>query len=206
MAKNISILVILAMVVGLPFIFKRADQVELSGDDTLVVVSPHNESIRYEFGRGFRDWYREKTGKDVAIDWRVLGGTSEIARYLQGEYTGAFKNYWQNVLKKEWSQNVQLSFASRLITPDDSAADDNEGEQARRAFLNSEVSCGIDVFFGEGLTITIDRRKLEIPYPITCYKRIPNGSGRMEFRSHCLANLIGIRRVVGWEWCCQPTA
>ena len=148
--KNISILSLLVLVVGLPFLFRSEEEVVGPGAKSVVVVSPHNESIRNEFGRGFREWYKTKTGEDVFVDWRVLGGTSEISRYLQGEYTAAFRNHWVNDLGNDWNSEVLLNFGNRRLVPDDSSGDDSEKERARRAYLNSEVSCGIDVFFGGG--------------------------------------------------------
>ncbi len=150
MIRNLSIFVLLALVVGLPFLFREEKQVHALDTGTVVIVSPHNESIRYEFGRSFREWYREKTGKEVYVDWRVLGGTSEIARYLQGEYTAAFRSHWSNELRNSWSSEVMLGFSDRRLLPDDSPDDDTVSERARRAFLKSDVSSGIDVFFGGG--------------------------------------------------------
>ena len=150
MTRNLSILALLALVVGLPFLFRNKQQVPDASASSVVIVSPHNESIRHEFGRAFREWYREETGKEVYVDWRVLGGTSEIARYLQGEYTAAFRSHWVNDLGRDWSSEVMLNFANRRLLPDDSPEDDTEAEKARRAFLQSEVSSGIDVFFGGG--------------------------------------------------------
>jgi ABC-type Fe3+ transport system substrate-binding protein len=150
MIRNLSILVLLALVVGLPFLFRNEKQVHAVQAESVVIVSPHNESIRHEFGRGFQEWYREKTGKEVYVDWRVLGGTSEIARYLQGEYTAAFRSHWVNGLNRAWSSEVLLNFSNRRLALDDSPEDDSEAEGARRAFLESEVSSGIDVFFGGG--------------------------------------------------------
>jgi len=154
--KRWFIFILLSVVVGIPFVLKRDDEVALKGDRTLVIITPHNEAIRYEFGHGFRDWYKEKTGQDVAIDWRVVGGTSEIARFVSGEYTAAFRNYWEHELNRPWSDSVQRAFGNRRIKLDDSPKDDTEEEAARRAFLNSEVSCGIDIFFGGG---TYDHNK-----------------------------------------------
>ena len=141
---------LLALVVGLPFLFRHEGQAPAPGAESVIIVSPHNESIRHEFGRGFREWYKKETGKDVYVDWRVIGGTSEIARYLQGEYTAAFKSHWENGLGHDWSTEVMLNFANRRLSLDDSPEDDSEAEAARRAFLSSRVSCGIDVFFGGG--------------------------------------------------------
>lgn len=150
MIKYLAFLVLLVLVVVLPFVFRSQEESTAPGTPSVIIVSPHNESIRYEFGRGFREWYRKKTGKDVAVDWRVLGGTSEIARYLEGEYTAAFRGHWVNDLGNEWNTEVQVGFASRRVTPDETPGDDTMEEQARRIFLNSNISCGIDVFFGGG--------------------------------------------------------
>ncbi|MFI5357195.1 MAG: hypothetical protein ACHQ4G_07660 [Opitutales bacterium] len=76
------ILLALVAVLALPFLL-RPRQVALGqADDTLVIITPHNEAIRYEYTEGFRHWYRARTGRTVAIDWRVIGGTSEINRFL----------------------------------------------------------------------------------------------------------------------------
>ncbi len=53
---------------------------------SLVIVTPHNEQIRYEFGRGFSRWHRDKYGESVAVDWSTPGGTSEIRRMLVAQY------------------------------------------------------------------------------------------------------------------------
>ncbi|MDA0348549.1 MAG: ABC transporter substrate-binding protein [Verrucomicrobia bacterium] len=150
MTKNIVIISLLTLVVGLPFLFRNKEEVAAPGTASVIIVTPHNESIRHEFGRGFREWYREKTGKDVVVDWRVLGGTSEIARYLQGEYTAAFRSHWTNDLGNKWNTEVQVSFADLSQVFDNTPNDDTVKERARRAFLESEISCGIDVFFGGG--------------------------------------------------------
>ena len=68
MTRNLSILGLLTLVVGLPFLFRNEKHVPAPGSVSVVIVSPHNESIRHEFGRGFREWYREQTGKDVYVD------------------------------------------------------------------------------------------------------------------------------------------
>lgn len=149
--SRIWITVAFVGVLLLPFLFRQEKTVELSGEDTLIVITPHNESIRSEFARGFAEQYEEQTGRTVAIDWRVIGGTSEIARYLGSEYLNAFRNHWTGELGRSWSLAVQSAFNNRRITPDDTPEDDTPEESARRAFLNSDVGCGIDIFFGGGV-------------------------------------------------------
>ena len=82
----------------------------------------------------------------MAVDWRVIGGTGEIARFLEGEYVAGFENLWTRKLGKPWSSEVQAGFQNPRL-PAEAPALVNE---ARAAFLGSEVSCGIDVFFGGG--------------------------------------------------------
>ncbi len=144
--KRALLLIALLAVVGLPFLF-RGEKPNLGrADGTVVIITPHNEAIRQEYGRGFREWYQARTGKSVSIDWRVIGGTSEIARFLESEYVSSFHNHWTGKLGKAWSMEVQGAFANPRLPKDASA----EAQAARREFLASSVACGIDVFFGGG--------------------------------------------------------
>ncbi len=139
-----------AVVVGPIALRPRGDERILRGDDTLVVITPHNEAIRAEFGRGFREWYHARTGRTVTVDYRTPGGTSEIVRFIKGQYAGTFQNRWRNVLGKQWSRDVADAFLNAKIVPDNSPADDTPAEAARRDFLASDAGCGHDVFFGGG--------------------------------------------------------
>ena len=67
MLRNVLILLALAAIVGLPFAFKPKNSLLADADETLVVITPHNEAIRYEFARGFRDWYKARTGRTVRL-------------------------------------------------------------------------------------------------------------------------------------------
>ena len=84
MFPRLIILAALAGIVALPFALRPGTSAAAATDDTLVIITPHNEALRTEFGRGFQKWYEAKTGRTVAIDWRVIGGTSEITRYQIG--------------------------------------------------------------------------------------------------------------------------
>src|SRR4051812_38411585 len=148
--KRALIIIALVAVVGLPFIFRTKQATIESADETLVIITPHNEALRYEYTRGFREWYHARTGKTVAIDWRVIGGTSEITRFLESEYVSSFQNYWTKQLGRPWSLEVQAAFHNPRLTPDQTPADDTPEMAARRAFLESQVTCGIDLFFGGG--------------------------------------------------------
>ena len=146
MLRQTIIILALVATVALPFALRPKQASAEKADETLVLVTPHNEAIRHEYGRGFRDWYRVKTGKTVAIDWRVIGGTSEIARFLEGEYVASFQNIWTQKLGKRWSVEVQAGFQNPKLPVDAPAI----VKEARAAFLVSEAACGIDLFFGGG--------------------------------------------------------
>ncbi|MGE4549842.1 MAG: ABC transporter substrate-binding protein, partial [Opitutales bacterium] len=115
-------------------------------DETIVIISPHMESIRHEFAEGFRKWHQEKTGKTVQVDWRTVGGTSEIARFIGSEYLNSFRNHWIGDLGKTWNGEVASSFNNRKLPKDASEV----AKEARAAFLDSGVGIGVDLFFGGG--------------------------------------------------------
>ena len=96
MLKNASILLAAALVCALPFLLRPArDAGEWrEGDPVLVVVSPHIASIREEFERGFSEWHFARHGTPVRIDWRNIGGTTEIMEYIAGRQL--VKKYKQN--------------------------------------------------------------------------------------------------------------
>lgn len=125
-----------------PFLLKPRESTAPSRHDRrLVVVTPHHEQIREEFGRAFaRDW-KARTGQTVFIDWRVPGGTSEIAVMIKSEYTAAFQRHWTHDLKRPWSAETAQSFMSARAPA---------GDAARAAFLSSDAGIGVDLFFGGG--------------------------------------------------------
>ncbi len=150
MTRNVLILLILAAVVGLPFLLRPKDSLLARADETLVIITPHHEGIRYEFARGFRDWYKARTGKLVRIDWRVPGGTTEIARYLASEYQSPFEELWRFKMRMHWDDTVQHAFDDSKVKPGSDSAKDTVPQMARRAFLASDLGIGIDLFFGGG--------------------------------------------------------
>jgi len=164
MFKRSFIIAALILTLALPFALRPPSDKSSRGekaDDTLVIISPHNEAIRYEFGRAFRAWYYERTGRSIVVDWRAIGGTSEITRFIESEYLTAFQNHWTKTLGRSWSAEVQAAFANpQFDGSDESSSDEAFGGEAkngsatlraaRAAFLASEVSCGIDLFFGGG--------------------------------------------------------
>ena len=151
MLKNAAIALALIVVVLGPIVLRpKGESGPRAGERTLVVITPHNESIRHEFGRAFAQRHLATTGQRVRLDFRTPGGTSEITRTIDSEYTAAFENYWRQTLRRDWSKVVEGAFLNSKIALDDTPADDTPEQQARRAFLASEVSCKFDLFFGGG--------------------------------------------------------
>lgn len=82
---------LLGVIVALPLLLKRESETAApdGADDRLVILSPHNESIRQEFGEGFAAWWRREKGRTIYVDWRTPGGTSEIRMVLDSGYKAA---------------------------------------------------------------------------------------------------------------------
>lgn len=150
MGKNIAILLISAAVIALPFLFQQAPQVTdwRTGDPELIIISPNNEAIRYEFGLAFSRWHQQHFGKPVKIDWRALGGTTEIMRYLEGAFVAAYRAYWQ-AGGKDWpTAAAERIMDSRYQTG--GGAIDRLYHQFRNVDDSGLFSTGIDLFFGGG--------------------------------------------------------
>lgn len=137
--KKLIILLAAIIVIALPFIFERPQEAGdwEEGDPELIIITPHNEAIRHEFARGFSAWHQKKYGKPVRIDWRVIGGTTEIMRYLTGEYAVSAEHYVKR----------QARLGKKLTEKEAMALDDPEA-----------VSSQMDLFFGGG---TYDHGKAE---------------------------------------------
>ena len=89
--RVLPVLILLAIVVAAPLVLRRDSQVAEAGDgqDRLVIITPHNDSIRNEFGEAFAEHWKEKTGRSIYIDWRAPGGGGDILRIIDGSYAAA---------------------------------------------------------------------------------------------------------------------
>ncbi len=90
-ARLVIILSLLGLIVALPLVLKRESETASPGsaDDRLVILSPHNESIRKEFGEAFAAYWKKKTGRAIYVDWRTPGGTSEIRMVIDAGFRAA---------------------------------------------------------------------------------------------------------------------
>src|SRR5262245_51896928 len=63
----------------------------LAGDDSraggrVIVLTPHVDAIRFEFGRGFAEWHEKHYGEKAEAEWRNVGGSSDALRFIQSEF------------------------------------------------------------------------------------------------------------------------
>lgn len=137
--KWVAVIFSAALVVALPLLFHREGGGVPCPDGglELVVVTPHNEAIRDEFGAAFSAWHERRFGAPVRLDWRVIGGTTEIMRYLESEYRASAKACCREASAR----------GERLSREEAMAFDDP-----------AKVTCRMDVFFGGGV---FDHEKAE---------------------------------------------
>lgn len=158
--RNLWIVGVLAGIVAIPLLFRQDSAASdwRSGDPVLVIISPHNEAIRYEFDQAFNRWHRERYGRPVRIEWRNIGGTTEVSRYLASEYQSATRAAWMREGKGAWPSGATPALTSpRLPRPPAGEPEQAWVEQVTRirAFYREQddprlVSCGVDLFFGGG--------------------------------------------------------
>ncbi|HZW10211.1 MAG TPA: extracellular solute-binding protein [Phycisphaerales bacterium] len=81
------------LVLGLPMAMSRCTRESRAPTDAglpaLIIVTPHVPQIREEFARAFDEWRRREHGEGARLDFRSIGGTSEIIRALQARYNAA---------------------------------------------------------------------------------------------------------------------
>ena len=96
---KIVIVVLLLLVVGVPFALRPAgsegsagagggEGEQMSGDPgaRLIVITPHNEQIRYELSAGFNRWRAEQGLPAVTFDWRASGGTTDLRNGILAQF------------------------------------------------------------------------------------------------------------------------
>jgi ABC-type glycerol-3-phosphate transport system substrate-binding protein len=75
------------VLLGIPLLFRPSSPPPPADAQQLIIITPHNEQIRYEFAAAFDRWHDEKYGQRVNVEFNVPGGTSEIRKLLQAQYT-----------------------------------------------------------------------------------------------------------------------
>ena len=88
---RIAFAVIFVSLVAVPLLLRPADRSEGASDTRqLIIITPHLAQLREEFGLGFRRWHEEKYGEPVRVQFITPGGTSEIIKQLNAQYTSAW--------------------------------------------------------------------------------------------------------------------
>ena len=149
MKKNLFLaLVVLGIIIALPLLLRHPSEQLPSAKRQLVILTPHNESIRHEIELAFREYHRQRhNGEEIAIDWRNIGGTTECVRYLKSTFTANFQHDWcRRNPGFHWSDQVAADIFSAK-TPLDGSSD---ASRARADFLSGDVGIDIDIFMGGG--------------------------------------------------------
>jgi iron(III) transport system substrate-binding protein len=141
--------VALLAVLAVPFLLRPRDNLLDTSGESVVIITPHSEPLRYEFARGFREHMR-KRGRTVWVDWRTPGSSREIARFIASEFDTSFAHLWKNRMHRPWSARIAAGYADPGVLLGDPQADHDELTLARRTFLASEAGIGIDLLFGTG--------------------------------------------------------
>lgn len=101
MLAKVTVIVAFFFVLFLPLAVQRMVGVQsaVGADDSapdarlkLVIVTPHVEQIREEFGNAFSRWHQRHHGEPVFIDWRTPGGTTDIIKQLEAQFEAAVAN------------------------------------------------------------------------------------------------------------------
>ncbi len=147
--RRVAPFLLLAVVLAAPLVLSRFASTRRvpapapGGAVSLLVLSPHNESIRAEFGAAFEAWHRERTGREVRVDWRNVGGANDCVKYLNTRYAADFE-------RREPALYAAPGVAGDLFNPTRPAASGSALAAAREAFSRSGCSAGLDVYFGGG--------------------------------------------------------
>lgn len=82
------------VLIAIPFLLRPSGERDVfeNAPEKIVIITPHTESVRNEFARAFREYYKEKHGSDIAIEWRNVGGTSDIVRFIADRFEAQRKN------------------------------------------------------------------------------------------------------------------
>ena len=165
LARLAIVLALLAAVLVAPFVLRPREVKVSEKAERLVIITPHVESIQAEFARAFRTHMRAVHGREVVIDWRQPGGTSEIARFLRSEYSTRFETLWRERTGLPFTLAIRDAFTNPKLDPDKATSQEGSlvdptllkdatpearAAAARRLFLESDIGAGIDLFFGGG--------------------------------------------------------
>jgi iron(III) transport system permease protein len=85
--------------------------------DEIIVVTPHWEGIKSEFTRGFSEQWRARTGHDITVRWLDVGGTSDIVKYIKGQFKSTPNGIGIDVMFGGGLDSFLELEANRLLEP-----------------------------------------------------------------------------------------
>lgn len=81
----------LAVLVSVPVVARRDVPRPPRDAAVVIVVTPHNEQIRGEWGEAFSAWHQRTHGAPAVVVWNTPGGTSEIRKMLEAGTVAALR-------------------------------------------------------------------------------------------------------------------
>jgi iron(III) transport system substrate-binding protein len=90
-----AIIVSFVVLLGVPMLFRAENPAAPGGAKTVIILTPHNEQIRYEFARAFDQWHLRHYGERANVIFNVPGGTTEIRKMLEAQFASAIENHQQ---------------------------------------------------------------------------------------------------------------
>ncbi len=168
------------------------------------IITPHNEAIRHEF-----------TARLHARSWRARAGAcrstgaaraaaARSTACLAADYAASFERYWTRDAGRPWSGHVARRLRAPIRPP--GAAVDPEAADARRAFLASDVGCGIDLLFGGGSADAASTRAPDAWSTRAWCGRTPSCSAPPPSPPSWAARRSGIATGAGWARACRASA
>ncbi len=86
---RLIIVLLLVIVAGVPVVLSMMMEQREQRSKLLIVMTPHNEQIRYEFARAFNAWRAARGQEPVEFRWITTGGTSDLVMQLESVMTAA---------------------------------------------------------------------------------------------------------------------
>ncbi len=153
MVKRVLIAILPVLILmAIPFLLRpqgKEAEPPSANADKLVIITAHNESIRYEYEQAFRRYYRNRFGKEVSLDFRTPGGTSDIVRYIADRFEAEFRREFESDPSNgSWNAEIADAFANPAMDNNPKAS--AVAKHARGLFLQSDIGIGIDLMAGGG--------------------------------------------------------
>lgn len=145
-AARVLLLLVMATLIGVPIAMAPRDARTpgRAGARALVIFTPHHETIREEFKRGFETWHQRTYGEPVEVVWSAPGGTSDIRKMLEAACISALRRGLE-----PGGQGDLLfgggSYEFRQLSKELSGGTAGPGEEVRKASVLAPVDLGADM-------------------------------------------------------------